>query len=106
LLINSEDSHLIKCTPRGVDAIDYSNSKPTTSNDMEILIFMLAIFIMFDMLPFIGSVLQSLVVIASAPRLIKIGLSLISNQRNKENMVNIAGGIKMTQDSALSIEQQ
>ena len=73
---------------------------------MEILIVMLAIFIMLDMVPFIGSALQALLVIANSPRLIKIVLSLLSSQKNKDNVVNnYIGGIKMTQDSTLTIDQ-
>jgi hypothetical protein len=105
-LVNLDESHLIKCTPRGVDGIDYSNNKPESSNDMEALVFLLAVFIMVDMVPFVGSALQALVVIASSPRLIKIALSLLNHQKNRDNVVNISGGIKMTQESNLSIEQQ
>ncbi|HCG8095794.1 hypothetical protein WOB65_22925 [Vibrio parahaemolyticus] len=106
LLVNVEDSHLIECTPRGVDGIDYVKNKPTSSNDMEVLIFLLAVFIMVDMVPFVGSGLQALVVVVSSPRLIKIGLSLLNSQKNRDNVINISGGIRMAEDSNISIEQQ
>lgn len=105
ILINAEDPESIKCTPRGVDSFDYIWGKSGSTSDIEILVLFMAVFIFADTVPFISSVLQGLVVLASAPVIVRMARSLISNRKSHGNSVTIVGGIQTSEDGVVNINQ-
>ncbi len=105
MLANSEDSDSIECKPRGVDNIDYIWGKTSSTSDIEVLVVLLAAFIFVDIVPLIGNVLQGLVILASAPVLVRITESLISQRRSAGNVVNISGGFNVADEAMVNVNQ-
>lgn len=104
ILINVEDSSAINCKPRGVDNIDYSWGKASSTSDIEYLVSFIAAFVVAGALPFLGSVMQGLVVLASAPLLVRMSKTLF-NKKNTGNIVNVSGGINLADDATVNVHQ-
>ncbi len=105
IVVNTEDPESIKCTPRGVDNIDYIFGKSGSTSDIEILVLFMAVFIFADTVPFISSILQGLVVLASTPLIVRMTKTLINNRKAHENSVTIIGGITTSDDGVVNINQ-
>lgn len=106
-LVDLEKVDSMGCTPRGVDNIDYSfDNKQSTTNDTELLLMLTAVFIFVDVVPFIGSALQGLIIFASAPIIVKIGRNISFNNRSTGKSVNFTGDITVNESSNLVIDQK
>ncbi|SKC32551.1 hypothetical protein CZ809_02067 [Photobacterium piscicola] len=106
-LVNLEKVDEMKCIPRGIDNIDYSyDNKQSTTNDTELLVMFIAVFIFVDIVPVIGSALQGLIVFVSAPLIVRIVRTLLVNRGSIRNSVNITGGISMKERANLIIDQK
>jgi hypothetical protein len=106
ILINAEDSESIICKPRGVDNIDYIWGKTSSTNDIERLVFFLAIFVFADMVPFVSSAIQGAIVLVSAPLLVKMAGAISNSKKSTGNIVNISGGLHASDETMLNIHQQ
>jgi hypothetical protein len=104
MLINVEASEAINCKPRGVDNIDYAWGKTSSTSDVELLVFFLATFVVVDIVPFMNSALQGLVILASAPLLVRIAGTLF-NKKSAGNIVNISGGLNVTDEAMVTVHQ-
>ena len=105
ILINAEDPESIKCTPRGVDNIDYIWGKSGSTSDIEILVLLMAVFIFSDAVPLISSILQGFIVLASAPLIIRMARTFINSRKMHGNSVTIIGGVKTSDDGVVNISQ-
>lgn len=106
-LVNIEKAELIKCTPRGVDNIDYSyDNKESSTNDTELLVMLIAVFIFVDMVPLIGSAMQSLIVFVSAPVIVRMVRSLSDKNTGQEKTINFAGDVYVNEKATLVVDQK
>ena len=95
----------IHCSPRGVDSIDYSREKSETTTDLDVFIYFVAAIILAGTVPFIGGILQALVVIAGSSLFVRIAKLYILNKKSDSEALVINGGINMSDSAVFQINQ-
>ncbi|CAK8721821.1 Ig-like domain-containing protein [Candidatus Electrothrix laxa] len=104
MLINIEDPEIVKCLPRGVDNIDYIFEKTNSKkNDIELLFFVLAIFIVADMVPVIGNLLQGIIILFNTPLLVRLLKDLIQSRKKSASIIFNDVTIDITDSSSVTI---
>lgn len=104
-LMELDNFEKIACEPRGVDDIDYIKSGDVESSEIEILVYIVAAFVFSDFIPLFGDFLQGMVVLASAPIILKLYKRHFSNSRKSENSLTISGDVNINEKGVLMIKQ-
>lgn len=103
-MLNTTDSENIDIQPRGVDGVRYNLKGYEGISELQNLIVFFAIFLVLGIIPFIGELLQALVVLIASKTIIHVLNELYDKDRKKKSVE--INSIKMTDTSVLSIRQE
>ena len=92
-LMDIGESEILRCEPRGVDGIEYNYGSDVEKSDIDKLFILVAVFVFSDIVPFLGSLIQGLAILASAPILIELTRKYSIRQKSKDNVLNIRGNV-------------
>jgi hypothetical protein len=81
----------IKTKPRGVENVEYSSDKKLSSgapDDIQVALMLLGAFIATGSVPFIGTVLQAVLIMVGSPFISRVIRSMVGNKRQIEGVVS------------------
>lgn len=105
-LVETDKPDAITCKPRGVDEIEYTQRGDVDQSDVNILIYYAAAFVMANIIPVFGALIQALIVLAAAPILVELARHIISRKKTSNNYIQVSGDLLVRDEARLVINQQ
>lgn len=104
-IVDTDKSDALRCEPRGVDNIEYTQRGEVEKSELSRLVFFASAFVMANAIPWLGSLIQALIVLAAAPLLIQFVRQFSGKINPTDNNIHINGDLVIGNDGNLVIEQ-